>query len=96
VSFCSQCSAGPRKAGREDEETSPSLLCLQSLESVKKKLHRVGEGTICRVDGLQEASTIYYVGALPLPKVPKNLTNMFLVYQTVTGGFDFEMKVCMV
>jgi hypothetical protein len=36
------------------------------------------------------------VGGLPLPKVLKNLTNMFLVYQTVTGGFSFEMKVCMV
>jgi hypothetical protein len=36
------------------------------------------------------------VGGLPLPKVLKSLTNMFLVYQTVTGGFDFEMKVCTV
>jgi hypothetical protein len=36
------------------------------------------------------------VGGLPLLKVLKHLTNMFLVYQTVTGGFGFEMKVCMV
>jgi hypothetical protein len=49
--FYYQCSASPRKAGQTDEETSPSLLRLQSLESVKKKLHRIGEGIIYRVDG---------------------------------------------
>jgi hypothetical protein len=50
--FCCQCSTGPRKAGWADEEISPSLLRLRSLESIKEKLHRVGEDTICRVDGL--------------------------------------------
>jgi hypothetical protein len=37
------------------------------------------------------------VGGLPLPKVLKNLTNMFFsITWTVIGGFDFEMKVCVV
>jgi hypothetical protein len=35
------------------------------------------------------------VGGLPLPKVLKNLTNMFFrITYTITGGFGFEMKVC--
>jgi hypothetical protein len=61
LSFCCQCSAGLRKAGRTNEETSPSLLRLQSLESVKMKLHRVGEGTIYCVDGLQGASALFSI-----------------------------------
>jgi hypothetical protein len=46
LSFYSQCIAGLRKERWADKETSTSLLCFQILESVKKKLHRVGEGTI--------------------------------------------------
>jgi hypothetical protein len=41
--------------------------------------------------------TSVYVGGLPLPKVLKNLTNMFFsITKTVTGGFGFEMKVCVI
>jgi hypothetical protein len=37
------------------------------------------------------------VGGLPLQKVLKNITNMFFsITKTVTRGFDFEMKVCMI
>jgi hypothetical protein len=37
------------------------------------------------------------VGGLPLLKVLKNLTNMFFsITKTVTGGFGFEMKVCVI
>jgi hypothetical protein len=61
LSFCSQCNAGLRKEGRADEETSPNQLRFRSLESVKKKLLRVGEDTICRVDGLQEASALFSI-----------------------------------
>jgi hypothetical protein len=37
------------------------------------------------------------VGGLPLPKVLKNVINMFFsVTQTNTGGFDFGMKACVI
>jgi hypothetical protein len=37
------------------------------------------------------------VGGLPLLKVLKNLTNMFFsITKIVTGGFGFEMKVCVI
>jgi hypothetical protein len=37
------------------------------------------------------------IGGLPLPKVLKNSTNMFFsITKTVTGGFGFEMKVCVI
>jgi hypothetical protein len=36
------------------------------------------------------------VGGLRLPKVLKNTTNMFSMYNTVIGTFGFEMKVRMI
>jgi hypothetical protein len=61
LSFYNQCSAGPRKARWADEETSTSLLRFRSLESVKKKLHRVREGTICHIDGLYKVSELFSI-----------------------------------
>jgi hypothetical protein len=46
---------------KQDKETSPSLLRLQSIKSIKKELHRVGEGTICCIDDFQEASALFLV-----------------------------------
>jgi hypothetical protein len=37
------------------------------------------------------------IGDLPLPKVLKNVTNIFFsMTQAITGGFDFEMKVSVI
>jgi hypothetical protein len=37
------------------------------------------------------------VGDLPLPKVLKNVTNIFFsITQAITGGFNFEMKVSVI
>jgi hypothetical protein len=41
------------------KKTSTNIFCLRSSKFVKEKLYRIGEGTICRVDGLQEASTLF-------------------------------------
>jgi hypothetical protein len=39
-------------------KTSTSIFCLRSFKLFKEKLHKTGEGAICCVDGLQEASTL--------------------------------------
>jgi hypothetical protein len=36
------------------------------------------------------------VGGLPLPKVLKNVTNMFFSVTWRYGGFDFGMKACVI
>jgi hypothetical protein len=36
------------------------------------------------------------VGGLTLPKVLKNLTNMFFIYHIVTESFGFKIKVCII
>jgi hypothetical protein len=58
---CSQCSAGAREIRRTSKEESPNILHLRSTKSIKKKLHRTGEGTIRCADGLQKASTLFPV-----------------------------------
>ena len=57
----SQCSAGTGETRWSIKEASPSILRLRSTKSIKKKLHRAGEGTICCTDGLQEVSTLFLV-----------------------------------
>jgi hypothetical protein len=39
--------------------TSTGILRLRSTQFIKEKLHRIGEGIVCCVDGLQEASTLF-------------------------------------
>jgi hypothetical protein len=50
-----------KKSKMNKQETSPNLLRLRSTKSIEKKLHRVGEGTLCYTDGLQEASALFPV-----------------------------------
>jgi hypothetical protein len=33
--------------------------CLRSSQFIKEKLYRIGEGVVCRLNGLQEASTLF-------------------------------------
>jgi hypothetical protein len=40
------------------QKTSTDILRLQSIQPIKEKLHIVGEGIVCCVDGLQEASAL--------------------------------------
>jgi hypothetical protein len=37
------------------KKASTDILCLQSTQPIKEKLHRIGKGTVCCIDGLQEA-----------------------------------------
>jgi hypothetical protein len=37
----------------------PGILCLQSSKFIKEKLYRIGEGVVCCVNGLQEASVLF-------------------------------------
>jgi hypothetical protein len=58
---CSQCSAGARETRRTNNDASPNILRLRSTKSVEKRLHRVGEGTICCTDVLQKALALFPV-----------------------------------
>jgi hypothetical protein len=58
LSLCSQCSTCTGEARWAGQKTSTSIFCLQSSKLIKEKLYRIGEGAICCVDGLQEASTL--------------------------------------
>jgi hypothetical protein len=37
---------------------STCILRLRDTQSIKEKLHRIGEGIVCCIDGLQEASAL--------------------------------------
>jgi hypothetical protein len=40
------------------KKASTGILRLRSTQPIKEKLHRIGEGTVCCIDGLQEALTL--------------------------------------
>jgi hypothetical protein len=40
------------------KKTSTSIFCLRSSKLIQEKLYRIGEGAICYVDSLQEASAL--------------------------------------
>jgi hypothetical protein len=42
----------------QTKKASLSILCLRSSQFIKEKLYRIGEGAICCLNGLQEASTL--------------------------------------
>jgi hypothetical protein len=59
LSHCSQCGACTGEARWPGQKTSTNIFCLRSSKLIKEKLYRVGEGVICRIDGLKEASTLF-------------------------------------
>jgi hypothetical protein len=59
LSLCSQCSACTGEARWLAQKTSTSIFCLRSSKLIKEKLYRVGEGVICCIDSLKEASTLF-------------------------------------
>jgi hypothetical protein len=59
LSFCSQCGACIVEARWLSQNTSTSILRLRSSKLIKEKLYRIGEGIICCVDGLKEASALF-------------------------------------
>jgi hypothetical protein len=58
---CSQCSVGAREARWPSKEASTSVFCLWSTQPIEEKLYKVGEGTICCIDGLKVASALFLV-----------------------------------
>jgi hypothetical protein len=40
------------------KKASTGILHLRSTQPIKEKLHRIGEGTVCCIDGVQEASAL--------------------------------------
>jgi hypothetical protein len=56
--FCSQCGTCTGEARWPSKKTSTSILCLRSTQFIKEKLHRIGEGVVCCVNGLQKASAL--------------------------------------
>jgi hypothetical protein len=58
-SFYSQRSACTEEARWPSQKASPSILCLRSSKFIKGKLYIIGEGVVCGVNGLQEASTLF-------------------------------------
>jgi hypothetical protein len=59
LSLCSQCGVCTGEARWPGQKTSTSVFRLQSSKLIKEKLYRIGEGAICCVDGLLEASTLF-------------------------------------
>jgi hypothetical protein len=49
------------------KKASTGILCLRSAQPIKEELHRIEEGTVCCIDGLQKASTL-------LPSISHNST----------------------
>jgi hypothetical protein len=58
LSFRSQCGTCTGEARWLSKKTSTSILCLQSTQFIKEKLHKIGEGAICCANGLQKASAL--------------------------------------
>jgi hypothetical protein len=56
--FCSQCGTCTREVRWPSKKTSTSILRLRSTQFIKEKLHRIREGIVCCVNGLQKASTL--------------------------------------
>jgi hypothetical protein len=56
--WCGQCDTCTGEARWPSKKTSTDILRLQSTQHIKEKLHRIGEGIVCCIDGLQEASTL--------------------------------------
>jgi hypothetical protein len=56
--FYSQCDTCTGEARWLSKKTSTGILRLRSTQFIKEKLHRIGEGIVCCVDGLQEASAL--------------------------------------
>jgi hypothetical protein len=59
LSLCSYCGACTGEARWPSQKTSTSIFRLRSSKLIKEKLYRIGEGIICCVDGLQEASALF-------------------------------------
>jgi hypothetical protein len=59
ASHCSQCNACTGEARWPSQKASPGILCLRSSKFIKEKLYRIGEGVVCCVNGLQEASALF-------------------------------------
>ena len=57
--LCSKCGACSGEDGRAIEKVGSSILCFRSSQFIKEKLYRIGEGVVCRLNGLQEASTLF-------------------------------------
>jgi hypothetical protein len=57
--LCSECGACAGEIGRTNQKASPSILCLRSSKLIKEKLYKIGEGVVCCLNGLQEASALF-------------------------------------
>jgi hypothetical protein len=57
-SCCGQCSTCTREIRWPDIKSSTDILRLRSTQPIIEELHRIGEGTVCCIDGLQKASTL--------------------------------------
>jgi hypothetical protein len=56
--FYSQCGTCTGEGRWPSKKTSTSILRLRSTQFIKEKLHRIGEGVVCCVNGLQKASAL--------------------------------------
>jgi hypothetical protein len=63
VSFAVHCKcySGLGEGGRRDEKANASILHLQSIGPIKKKLYKNGEGYVYSPNGLQEASALFRI-----------------------------------
>jgi hypothetical protein len=44
---------------KDKSKSKPSILCLRNSKLIKEKLYKIGEGVVCCLNGLQEASTLF-------------------------------------
>jgi hypothetical protein len=51
--------SGTGEAGWSRQKTSSNIFHLRSSKFIQEKLYRIGEGVICCVDGLKEASALF-------------------------------------
>src|SRR5688572_22107072 len=57
--LCSYCGSCTGEVKWPNQKASFSVLRLRSFKFIKEKLYRIGEGVVCCVNGLQEASALF-------------------------------------
>jgi hypothetical protein len=56
--YCGQCGTCTGETRWPNKKASTDILRLRSTQPIKEKLHSIGEGIVCCIDGLQEALTL--------------------------------------
>jgi hypothetical protein len=64
---CGQCGTCTGETRWPNKKASTDILCLRSTQPIKEKLHRIGEGIVCCIDGLEEASTLFQAYHIIVP-----------------------------